>query len=580
MNWRALLQNQWFQLCLLVAVLSGGITIYNLAQKSNSSDSGTAYVSPTPGPSVPANVPRRATTKIKPKTQGQWIVDSSGARGADSSDIETVAASLSDGDVVNLRPGTYTGSCEITVSARFVGPAAGKGIATIRGIDAQRPGMTISGKKVALENVSISFEAAGDFPAVQIWRDANVEMTNCAITTQSKFGVLVSESASLSTQGTEFRAVNAGCCLKYEGTAQGTLNRCSFLAGRWGVEAVNGAQVQGSNCTFRQIGLLNGGGLTLGIVGGRASLTLDACQFDGNAGTITADEGATIHLTGSTFHNNGVTGEGQNANLGMICAQHGAKVSLKDDVFEENRQGLVALTGSSLTLERIQMRHTGLVTDNQKLRSFCNAVGANDQGTTVNVAGCTISDSLNDSFNVSGGASLKMVQTTITNSNVSGLTLGFANTAAAQAVLNNVRISGAHSDAIFVNSGSQLEMQSCQVTGSDFAGVESQDAGTQVKVVDSTISGCKIMGLNANIGATISAFGCTLEATTRGAQAGLPGEPQKRGTVFLSNCTVRGNSVFGVGACRGATLAMKGGYLGGNQENTWHESGGNVQLER
>ncbi len=113
MNWRALLQNQWFQLCLLVAVLSGGITIYNLTQKSSSSDNGTAYVSPTPqplapanvptpGPSAPANVPRRAITKIKPKTRGQWILDASGARGADSNDIETVAASLSDGDVVNF----------------------------------------------------------------------------------------------------------------------------------------------------------------------------------------------------------------------------------------------------------------------------------------------------------------------------------------------------------------------------------------------------------------------------------------------------------------------------------------------
>ena len=36
MNWRALLQNQWFQLCLLVAVLSGGVMIYNIAQKPGS----------------------------------------------------------------------------------------------------------------------------------------------------------------------------------------------------------------------------------------------------------------------------------------------------------------------------------------------------------------------------------------------------------------------------------------------------------------------------------------------------------------------------------------------------------------
>lgn len=579
MNWRALLQNQWFQLCLLVAALSGGVMIYNIAQKPGSDIVG-GDGTPAPGPSPSASVSRRAITKIKAKKRGQWIVDSSGARDADSGDIENVAASLSDGDVVNLRAGTYTGNFEVNVSARFVGPASGKGVATIRGLDAQRAGLSISGKKVGFENVSLSFEAAGDSPGVQIWREAAVEMTNCAMTTQSKFGILVSESASLTAQGTQFRAVNAGCCLKYQGTAQGTLNHCSFLAGRWGLEVINAAQVQGSNCSFQQIGLVNGLGLTLGVVGGRASLTLDACQFDGNTATIMADEGGTLHLTGSTFRNNGVTGEGENTSSGMICAQHGSRVSLKDIVFEDNRQGLVAVGGSSFLLERAQMRRTGLVTENQKLRSYCNAVGANDQGTSVNVMGCTISDSLNDAFNVSGGANLKMVETTITNSNLSALTLGFANTPAAQAVLNNVRINGAHSDAIFVRSGSQLDMQSCQVANSDFVGVEVQDNGSQGKITNSTITGCKSMGLDANLGATIAAFGCTMEATTRGAQAGLPNDPQKRGSVFLTNCTVRGNSVFGVGACRGAMLVMKGGFLGGNQQNTWHESGGTVRLER
>ena len=494
MNWRALLQNQWFQLCLLVAALSGGVMIYNIAQKPGSDIVG-GNGTPTPGPSPSASVSRRAITKIKPKKRGQWIVDSSGARDADSGDIETVAASLSDGDVVNLRAGTYTGNFEVNVSARFVGPASGKGVATIRGVDAQRAGLTISGKKVGFENISLSFESAGDSPAVQISREAAVEMTNCAMTTQSKFGILVIESASLTAQGTQFRAVNAGCCLKYQGTAQGTLNHCSFLAGRWGIEVINAAQVQGSNCSFQQIGLVNGVGLTLGVVGGRASLTLDACQFDGNTATIMADEGGTLHLTGSTFRNNGVTGEGENTSWGMICAQHGSRVSLKDNVFEDNRQGLVALSGSSLLLERAQMRRTGLVTENQKLKSYSNAVGANDQGTTVNVMGCTISDSLNDAFNVGGGANLNMVETTITNSNLCALTLGFANTAAAQAVLNNVRINGAHGDAIFVNSGSQLDMQSCQVANSDFVGVEVQGNGSQGKITNSTDYRLQVHGI-------------------------------------------------------------------------------------
>ncbi|HEX3421267.1 MAG TPA: right-handed parallel beta-helix repeat-containing protein [Candidatus Udaeobacter sp.] len=578
MNWRALLQNQWFQLCLLVTALSGGVMIYNIAQEPGP-DIVRGNGTPAPGSSPSASVSRRTITKIAAKKRGQWILDSSGARDADSGDIETVAASLSDGDVVNLRAGTYTGNFEVNVSAHFIGPASGKGVATIRGVDGQRAGLTISGKKVEFENISLSFESAGDSPAVQISREAAVELTNCAMTTQSKFGILVSESASLTAQGTQFRAANAGCCLKYQGTARGTLSHCSFLAGRWGMEVVNAAQVQGSNCSFQQIGLVNGVGLTLGVVGGRASLTLDACQFDGNTAAIMADEGGTLHLTGSTLRNNGITGEGENTSWGMICAQHGSRVSLKDDVFEDNRQGLVALGGSSLLLERAQMRRTGLVTENQKLKAYCNAVGASDQGTTVNVMGCTIFDSLNDAFNVAGGANLNIVETTITNSNLCALTLGFANTAAAQAVLNNVRINGAHGDAIFVNSGSQLDMQSCQVANSDFVGVEAQGNGSQGKITNSTITGCKSIGLDANLGATITAFGCTMEATTRGAQAGLPNDQQKQGSVLLTNCTVRGNSVFGVGACRGAMLVMKGGFLGGNKQNTWHESGGTVRVE-
>src|ERR1700719_1241098 len=150
MKWRALLQNQWFQLCLLVAVLSGGTTIYNAVKVTP--PSGTASrPSPTPPP----------IHKIKPKKTGQWILDASGARDSDSKDIQVVAASLTDGDVVTVRPGTYTGNCEITASARFVGPAPDTGVATIRCVEPKRAGMSISGKRVSLENLSINLDIAG-----------------------------------------------------------------------------------------------------------------------------------------------------------------------------------------------------------------------------------------------------------------------------------------------------------------------------------------------------------------------------------------------------------------------------------
>jgi parallel beta helix pectate lyase-like protein len=584
MNWRALLLNQWFQLCLLVAALSGGTTIYNFTRSNPNPPPKSNVVTPSPmpqpNPSGPLAPQRRIVTKLTPKKRGQWILDASGSGDSDGGELEAVAASLVEGDTVTVRAGTYTGSCEIAVSARFVGPAAGKGVATIRSVDSQRAGCSITGKKVSFENVSVNFDAAGDSPAIQVLRDANFEMLNCSVATQSKFGILVSENASLSAQDSNFAAPAAGCCLKYGGTTRGTLNRCNFSAGRWGLEAVNAAQVQGSNCTFQNIGLVNGVGLVIGVVGGRASVKLEACQFNGNSASILADEGAYLQVIGSAFRTNGVTGEEGNSSVGTICVQTGAKVSLKEDTFEDNKQGLVALKAGSLTLQSVQMRRTGLITNNQKLSPYCNAIGASEQGTTVNVAGSTITDSLNHALIVSGGAHLKVVETTITNSNESGLVLGFPNVGASQAELNNVRFVRSHNHTILVNSGSHLEMQNCQVSESDLIGIVARDSGTQARLVDTSVSGCKTTGINANAGAVITATGCKMENTTRGAQAGLPNEPQRAGRIVLQNCTVRGNSVFGVGACRGATLEMKGGFLGNNREDTFHESGGNVQLSR
>jgi hypothetical protein len=574
-SWRALLQNQWFQLCLLVALLSGGTTIYNVTR--------SIPIPPTP-PSLPTPTPtaapRPAIVKITPKKRGQWIVDASGAHDADSSDIATVAASLTDGDVVTLRPGTYTGSCEITVSARFVGPASGKGVASIRSVDPQHPGLSISGKKVSLENVSINFEAAGDWPAMWIWRNSIVEMANCSMSTQSKFGILAGENASFSAQSSDFRAPGGGCCLKYEGASRGSLNHCTFSAARWGLDAENGAQVQGSNCAFQKVGLLNGFGRTASAVGGRVSLALNACQFTDNAASIVADEGSTLRVTSSAFRNNGVTGEGGNTTLGVICTQTGAKTFLKDDTFEDNKQGLVAIKAGNLTLENVKMHHTGLITDNQTIKVFCNAICANDQGSTITASNCTIADSLIDGVLVAGGAHLKASASVIGNSTQDGLAVGLPNVGAAQAELDNVQFIANHGDAVWLNSASQLTMQNCQISQSGGSGIEAQDQGTAANITNMTITRCQGSGMNSHTGATISATGCTMESNSRGAQAGLVNDSSKAGTVALVNCVVQKNAIFGVGACRGAVLEMKGGFLGNNKQDAWQEPGGNVRLQR
>lgn len=381
MKWRALLKNQWFQLCLLVAMLSGAATIYN-AVKSTPSSGTASRPSPTP-PSI---------HKIRPKKPGQWILDASGARDSDGKDIQVVAANLTDDDLVTVRPGTYTGNCEIAASARLVGPASDSGVATIRSVDPKHTGMSISGKKVSLENLSIKFEATGDDPAVRIGGDAQVEMTNCSISTQSKVGVFVRENASLTA----------------------------------------------TNCTI------------------------------------------------DNSHSYGIA--------------------------------------------------------------------------------------------ISGEAHLKLIKSVISKSGKSGLYSFGENGAAPRSELDHVQFIGGQDDAIIARAGSQLTVQHCQMSDCAKAALHAGDRGTDITVTNTTIKNCKGAALVAQTEATISAAGCIIEENSWGAQAGVRDESGTGGAIALTDCTVRGNTIFGLGACQGGTITMRGGSLGHNGEDTQQETGGEVHV--
>ncbi len=572
MNWRALLQDQWFQLCLLVALLSAGTIVYNATNKTGPpSGTGTNKVE------SPARTAQPAPRRITPKMRGEWILDASGARDADGADLAAVVASLTDGDVVTLRPGDYTGNCEINVSARFIGPPADKGVATMRFNDPKRVGLSISGKKVSLENLTINFDVAGEGPAIRIAGDSSVEMTNCSTATKSKFDVYLTEKASLRAQGSSFQTSGTGCCLKCEGTAHVALSQCNLSDAHWGIEALGGVQLQADNCVFQKLGLPNGQGITVGVIGGPASASLKACQFHGNTAVIVAEEGATLNIIGSTFRENGVTGETSNTSSGMISVKSKAKAFLQDDKFYDNKQGLVACQEGQLTLEKVAMHRTGLITDNKKISGFSHAVIAYDKG-TLTLTDCTIAESLQNGLFVGAGAHLKASKSTISDSGACGLILGFAKTPSARGELDKVKFLGAKQDGAAAAAGSQLTMNDCKISDMSRAGIQSRDASTNIDLTRTTIIGCSGNGLVALLGANISATGCTMKENARGAQAGVGTDPSSGGTITLNDCTVQQNTIFGIAAYPGGRLTMKGGSLGMNHADTVH-GGGDVNVE-
>ena len=569
MKWRALLQNQWFQLCLLVALLSGGTTIYNTVKLKPPAPSGVASRTPSPTP----------VNKIRPKKPGQWILDASGARDSDSKDIQVVAASLTEGDVVTIRPGTYTGSCEIAVSARFVGPASGTGVATIRSVEPKRAGMSISGKRVSLENLSINLDIEGDAAVIRIVGSSQVGMKGCSISTQAKFGVYVHENASLTAEDSQFRASGVGCCLKYEGNSQGSLSHCTFSGGQWGFEATKAALVEASNCSFQKLGLANGHGNTVAATGGSASVKLDTCQFTDNTATIFADQGATLTIIGSTFQNNGVTDETGNINNGLVSVKNKAKAVLENDTFDNNKQGLIAMKAGSMNLTHVAMNHTGLaVVKNGALRPFSPSISANEQDTIVVATDCTIEDSRACGIAVAAGAHFKMDGGSVRQAVDCWLYLGGTG-GAATAEFDNVQFTAATKNGLFVGTGSSLTLQRCQISDAQ-VGLYVRDQGTEALVSNTTIKGCKGAGMVAQLEGTISAGGCTIEENARGIQVGdSKDDPANNAAVALTDCTVRGNSIFGLGAWQRGTIKMRGGFLGNNTKNSEQSSGGEIHVD-
>ena len=517
MDFRALLQNQWFQLCLLVALLSGGASVFNLA-KPGPLPPAPPGPTPLPRPS-PQPAPTTSFSKLKPKTAGRWIVDASGAGDADSRTLAMVIANVSDGDIVTVRPGDYFEGIVLTKNVRLVGQPSGNTAPTLhaQGVNT----VEINAKNVGLENLRLEQDTPGDRKTLRVAGGSQVELVNCQLRSKSTFCATVTDNATLTARDCLFQSVNGGSALQFENDAHGNLTRCTFSQSRWGLAAAQRAQVEAADCTFQNLGLPTGGGATLAVEGGKAEINARRCRFTGNTAGILAKESASLALYDCVVSNSGVTGETGNTSIGCISAQAGARVVVKGGSFENNKQGIIARNGCTMRLERVQIRGCGLVTENGSLLFDCNSVAAFGQGCTLQITGSSIADSINYSVVVTGGAQVNMIESTISNAGADGLVIGSSTDGGSKATLNNVKVLGARDSCIWVNSGSEIEMQTCQLSGAVKFGLCVEGENSRAQVANSIVSSNRDIGLGAYSGATLTATGCTLEGNARGAQAGV-----------------------------------------------------------
>jgi parallel beta-helix repeat protein len=554
-DWQSLAPNPWFQLCALVAVLSGGTTIYNFAQHPDPIGGGGGGTPPPGPPPISIATPTPAPV-LKAKTHGHWIVDANGASDSDSRDLRAVAANLADGDTVTLRPGSYQGGFNVAKSVHFVGQGGNMGAVSIHS-NAQDT-ITVSGKTVSLENLTLALDSPGDqIRTLHCVGTSHTELNHDIVESKARIDALVSDHASLDAHDSTFQTEGGGCGLKYEGNAHGALLRCAFSSNRWGLEALNAAQARATSCSFQSNGMPNGDGVVLAAAGAQARIDADQCQFTGNTSPVLATEGGAVAIANSSFKDNGITGEPGNFSNGVVTVKSSAKATLSNVTFDSNKQGIAVANGGSVTVSGCRISNTGIHTDNAAFQYLSNGISVGGQGSSAIVnSGTTISNSTNNGMFVAEGAQLTLDDATVEGSGLDGLWVGNNRGAATVAVRRGKFARNRY--GLACGAGSSGNIQDCHFLGNNACGVWLFGANTKGTISNSEFRGHKGVGLWVQGLAEGQATGCTFDGNARAIQVGIAHKEEEAGTLTLENCTVTNNSICGIVALMKSTLTLRG----------------------
>jgi Right handed beta helix region len=570
-DWQSLAPNPWFQLCALVAVLSGGTTVYNLTQHPEpigGGGGGGATPPPSPPP-ISISTPPPAPV-IRAKSSGHWIVDANGAADSDGRDLRTVVANAADGDTVTLRTGSYDGGFNVAKSVHFIGQGANSGAVLIHAN--LQDTITVSGKSVVFENLTIGLDSPGEqLHTLHCVGTSHVELNHSFIGSKATFGVLMSDNASLDAHDSTFQTAGAGCALDFENNSHGNLLRCGLSSNRWGLEALHSAKVQITSCTFRNNGMPNGDGWIFGVQGGDARIDVSQCQFTGNTGIVNASESGVLSIANSSFKGNGVTGEQGKVSSGLIYVPSGGKATLTNVTFESNKQGIAVENGGELTVSGCHFSNNGIHTDNTNFLYLSNPISVTGKGSSAIVnQGTTISGSTTNGIVVIEGAKLTFDEGSVDDCTNKGIWVGNENGGATADVRHGKFNRSANGIAYF--NGSTGSIQDCQFTGNTASGVAFSGAKTKVTVANSVFRGNKNYGLWIGDLADGQATGCTFDGNDRGAQVGVAGAAAEAGTMSLDNCTITNSSICAVVACAKCTLSLRSmRYAGNPNPNVYKE---------
>ena len=591
MNWRAVVSNQWFQLCLMAAICSGSAGIYDLSKTRPypiGAGSGGAG-SPSPARSA-AGLPTSTSSasrglevpRLHAKTPGHWIADSAGAPDTDGQDLNQILASADNGDTISIRAGTYQVSVVIDTDLTVAGMGDPAQSPIIQSKTEKSNVFNVSGGHVTLSNLRIEKAGADVSAAIYCGNESRVELVNCSVSSQGLYCVAVRGDCQLNARGCSFRSANVGHGIEYFERTHGNLLDSQFIENKWGLVSVDQSHVNLDNCRFEKNGDSKGFGCPAAVEESGATLDIKNSRFEHNTGAVGALRGADLTMENCELEHNGVSLEGDQVSSGLITVQSGSHGRLTGIHCNSNDQGISILSGAKVELIDVTLTSTGIRTSNKKFAVFCCGIYTNGDGSMVSISGATINGTPYSNVVIVGNATATVNDCSVSNAGMAGFYFGSDDGTPGHGKITGTKIFSNNNFGILVKSGSKI-----QVSGGEFyhnkIGIVVTGNGSGAVVNKANIRDQSVAGILLAKGGSMSAKDCLIARDRIGIQVGEAGKDPGNdpgSSLSIETCDISSNEKSAAEVFDGSVIKEKSNRLDHNGSDFVKFGTGTVQTIR
>ena len=526
-----------------IAIGAGALVLLVLVSALSRCGSPKPLPAPTPAPTATpvASATAAATASATPAASATPVVvetpriapTPSGI--IESFDLTAALAAAAPGATIKVPPGSYPGGLIVDKAVRLVG--------TMGQVFIQSEGrecLSVRAPGVAVQNVQFICNGIGALAAISVSDGADLSLEACKV--QSNTALAVNATGAIKALGSSFTAVN-GTALRLNSGARGNLTQCSLGESLFGLWLAKGAGAELHSCAFDRNGGGEGKGAIASLAAAPASLTAEDCHFTGNTSGIRALDGSAITISGSTFKDNGITPQ-EGAQLGLIVLFNSAKGSIANCTFDSNKQGVTAVNGSKLQIDRCQFTGGG-IQGNEIL--FCQPIGVDGRGAAVTVRNSVLTDSAQYAANALDGGTIIVEDTEFSGTHGPALVVGYRGEGPGHAEVKRSRfLHNLTGVGLVAGSSATIEESELRENQDGIIALDPKTnvRGRKLKFIGNTDSG---LFLRQNASAVVSDSDFMNNA--RGAIAGVRGKSAERATFTLQNCRFGGSRYFAVGAC-------------------------------